>query len=62
MTVKTVGEAGYAFGIAVRPGFVYAHGDLDADLELPRLVVTREGWQDIYALLKRNAAQAAGLP
>lgn len=55
ITVTEVVRAGYAWGLAVRPGFVYAEPRLNLDYELPRLVVTRANWKDIYALLERNA-------
>jgi len=56
-TVAEVDKAGYAAGFAVGPGFVFANKDLDRLYELPRLVVLRSAWKDIYALLQRNAAE-----
>lgn len=55
ITIAEVARAGYAWGLAVKPGFVYAEPALNQDYELPRLVVTRANWKDIYALLERNA-------
>ncbi|HOX48865.1 MAG TPA: polysaccharide deacetylase family protein [Spirochaetales bacterium] len=55
VTKEELVRAGYAYGLAVAPGFVYADEAFDDLLELPRLVVTREGWKDILALLSRNA-------
>lgn len=59
ITIAEVARAGYAWGLAVRPGFVYAQPSLNQDYELPRLVVTRTNWKDIYALLERNALSPA---
>jgi peptidoglycan/xylan/chitin deacetylase (PgdA/CDA1 family) len=61
ITVETVEKAGYAWSIAVKPGFVYADGILDQDYELPRYVVTRAKWKEILALLERNAESASAL-
>jgi peptidoglycan/xylan/chitin deacetylase (PgdA/CDA1 family) len=57
VTLSEVEKAGYAYGVAVKKGFVYADSALDPAYELPRLVVTREGWKDIYELLVRNASK-----
>ena len=55
VTTTEVARAGYAWGLAVRQGFVYAEPSLNLPYELPRLVVTRANWKEIYALLERNA-------
>lgn len=55
---KDVARAGYAFGLAVKQGFVYKDGRFNDAYELPRTVVTREGWAVLYAFLKRNAESA----
>ncbi len=60
ITITEVARAGYAWGLAVRPGFVYAEPSLNQPYELPRLVVTRANWKDIYALLERNALSPSG--
>jgi len=64
VTKAELERAGYAFGICafgeVQDGFVYADSGLNDEYELPRLVVTRENWPSILALLKRNA-QAQGV-
>ena len=57
-TMTEVDKAGYAAGFAVRPGFVFANKELDRLYDLPRIVVLRSAWQDIFALLQRNAAEA----
>jgi peptidoglycan/xylan/chitin deacetylase (PgdA/CDA1 family) len=49
-----VDRAGYAFGLAVKPGFVYADARLNDRLELPRTVVRRDRWDEILAFLERN--------
>jgi peptidoglycan/xylan/chitin deacetylase (PgdA/CDA1 family) len=61
ITLSEVAKAGYFFGLAVKSGFVYAEAGLNSDYELPRLVVTRDKWTDILALLKREVAQEAAL-
>jgi peptidoglycan/xylan/chitin deacetylase (PgdA/CDA1 family) len=52
-------RAGYAFGIgafgSVQSGFVYADSALNDEYELPRLVVTKDNWPALRALLERNA-------
>lgn len=60
-TETELAKAGYAVGFAVRPGFVFAKSSLDAAYDLPRLVVLRSAWPEIYGLLKRNAALADSL-
>ncbi len=55
VTKEEIVRAGYAYGVAVKPGFVYGQAVLDDALELPRLVVTRDNWPEILALLRRNA-------
>ena len=55
VTVKEIDKAGYSFGIAVKPGYVFSLAALDPPYELPRYVVTRQKWKDIFALLERNA-------
>lgn len=59
VTKTELDKAGYAFGVSVKDGFLYADPALNDELELPRLVVTRENWPSILALLERNAK---GLP
>jgi peptidoglycan/xylan/chitin deacetylase (PgdA/CDA1 family) len=53
-----VARAGYAFGLAVKPGFVYADARLNDPYDLPRTVVTRGDWKETWALLERNARTA----
>ncbi|MBL8965679.1 MAG: polysaccharide deacetylase family protein [Spirochaetaceae bacterium] len=55
VTKEELARAGYAYGVAVKPGFVYGKAVLDDELELPRLVVTRDNWPEILAMLRRNA-------
>jgi peptidoglycan/xylan/chitin deacetylase (PgdA/CDA1 family) len=50
-----VARAGYAFGLAVMPGFIYKESRLNDPYELPRTVVQRDEWAALYAFLKRNA-------
>ena len=50
-----VERAGYAFAFAVRRGFVFADPRLNDPYELPRSVVTRDNWQELFAFLRRNA-------
>ncbi|MEI6875006.1 MAG: polysaccharide deacetylase family protein [Spirochaetota bacterium] len=54
-TKSEVRRAGFSAAFAVKPGFVYARRGLNDEYELPRLVVTRDGWKPILALLARNA-------
>ncbi len=61
-TKTELSRAGYAFGLAVKPGFVYTVEGYNDELELPRLVVTQDNWKDIYALLARNAQASGDLP
>lgn len=56
VTKREVARAGYAFGIAVKPGFVYADPRLNDPYELPRSVVTRDNWDALLAFLARNAS------
>lgn len=55
-TETEVDKAGFAAAFAVKPGFVFAKKSLDELYDLPRIVVLRSAWKDIYALLARNAA------
>lgn len=55
ITVSEVARAGYSNGFSVRLGFVYAEAALNDPYDLPRFVVTRENWPEIYAFLSRNA-------
>jgi peptidoglycan/xylan/chitin deacetylase (PgdA/CDA1 family) len=55
-----VARAGYAFGLAVQPGFIYKDARLNDLYELPRTVVQRDEWSTLYAFLKRNADRTAG--
>jgi|GEM_PF-1124623 len=55
-----VARAGYAFSLAVKPGFIYKDGRLNDPYELPRTVVKREGWTALYSFLKRNAGRGDG--
>ncbi len=59
VTIAELSRAGYAYGIAVLPGFIYASSIRKANYETPRLVVTRDNWAGIYAQLARNAS---GMP
>lgn len=65
VTKAELDRAGYAFGLCafgeVQPGFVYGDAGLNDEYELPRLVVTKENWPSILALLERNAG-AMGRP
>lgn len=47
-------RAGYEFGLAVKPGFVYADSRLNDRYEIPRTVVLRDGWKALVAFLARN--------
>lgn len=58
VTKVEVARAGYAFGLAVKPGFVYADARLNDPYDLPRTVVTRAAWKETLALLERNARTA----
>lgn len=55
ITLSEVERAGYSHGFTVRLGFVYAEASLNSPYDLPRFVVTRENWPEIYAFLSRNA-------
>jgi len=55
ITKTEVARAGYAFALAVKPGFVYADQRLNDHYELPRSVVTRDNWKGLYDFLARNA-------
>jgi peptidoglycan/xylan/chitin deacetylase (PgdA/CDA1 family) len=55
ITRREVERAGYAFAFAVKRGFVFADSRLNDPYELPRSVVTRDNWGELYALLARNA-------
>ncbi len=61
ITKREVARAGYDFGLAVGPGFVYADPRLNDRYALPRIVVRRDGWDELYAFLQRNAALSRGL-
>jgi len=54
ITKAEVDRAGYAFALAVKPGFIYADPRLNDRLELPRTVVRRDGWEELVAFLARN--------
>jgi peptidoglycan/xylan/chitin deacetylase (PgdA/CDA1 family) len=54
ITKTEVARAGYAFALAVKPGFIYADGRLNDPYELPRTVVLRDGWSKLVAFLARN--------
>jgi peptidoglycan/xylan/chitin deacetylase (PgdA/CDA1 family) len=58
ITLAEVARAGYSNGFSVRLGFVYAEASLNDPYDLPRFVVTRENWSEIYAFLSRNAEEA----
>lgn len=58
-TKEELRAAGYAFGFSVKSGFVYADPSLNDPYELPRLVVTRSNWNEIYAMLERNARESS---
>ena len=59
VTKEELARAGYAFGLcafgSVQSGFVYADSILNDQYELPRLVVTKDNWPSLRALLERNA-------
>lgn len=55
ITIVELRQAGYLYGFAVRPGFVYADSRLNEPYELPRTVVRRDQWAGILDFLKRNA-------
>jgi hypothetical protein len=44
----------------VAPGFVFADARLDDPYQLPRSVVRRDTWQELYAFLERNARSGGG--
>jgi peptidoglycan/xylan/chitin deacetylase (PgdA/CDA1 family) len=58
ITKDEVARAGFLFALAVKPGFVYADSRLNDDYELPRTVVTRAGWEALFAFLDRNKDSA----
>jgi peptidoglycan/xylan/chitin deacetylase (PgdA/CDA1 family) len=67
VTLGRLDDAGYAYGILaygtkVKAGFVYAQASLNADFELPRLVMQRDKWPEIYDFLVRNAGAASSSP
>jgi peptidoglycan/xylan/chitin deacetylase (PgdA/CDA1 family) len=55
ITKTEVARAGYAFALAVKLGFVFADPRLNDPYALPRSVVTRENWGELYGFLARNA-------
>jgi len=55
ITKTEVARAGYAFALAVKPGFVFADPRLNDPYELPRSVVRRDTWEELYRFLERNA-------
>ena len=56
ITLKEVSRAGYSFALAAnKPGFVFGSPSIDPDYELPRYVVTRAKWKELYAFLERSA-------
>jgi peptidoglycan/xylan/chitin deacetylase (PgdA/CDA1 family) len=57
ITKTEVARAGYAFAFAVKDGFVFADPRLNDPYELPRSVVTRANWGELYAFLARNAGK-----
>jgi peptidoglycan/xylan/chitin deacetylase (PgdA/CDA1 family) len=61
VTTREVEKAGYSFAFAVRPGFIYADPALNLDFEIPRVVLRRDNWDEVYAFLKRNAEGAREL-
>jgi peptidoglycan/xylan/chitin deacetylase (PgdA/CDA1 family) len=58
ITKTEVERAGYEFGLAVKPGFIYADQRLVDRYEIPRTVVLRKGWKTLLAFLARNAGTA----
>ncbi len=58
ITKTEVERAGYDFGLAVKPGFVYTDARLNDRYEIPRTVVLRDGWDALVAFLARNAGTA----
>jgi peptidoglycan/xylan/chitin deacetylase (PgdA/CDA1 family) len=58
ITKSEVERAGYDFGLAVKPGFVYADARLNDRYEIPRTVVLRDGWAALVAFLARNVGSA----
>jgi peptidoglycan/xylan/chitin deacetylase (PgdA/CDA1 family) len=58
VTKAEVKRAGYDFGLAVKPGFVFADSRLNDPYEIPRTVVLRDGWDALLAFLARNAGSA----
>jgi peptidoglycan/xylan/chitin deacetylase (PgdA/CDA1 family) len=58
ITKAEVERAGYDFGLAVKPGFIYADDRLNDRYEIPRTVVLRDGWEALVAFLARNAGSA----
>jgi Predicted xylanase/chitin deacetylase len=58
ITKDEVARAGYAFALAVKPGFIYADSRLNDNYALPRTVVLRDGWKELVAFLARNAGSA----
>jgi hypothetical protein len=58
VTKAEVARAGYDFGLAVKPGFVFADSRLNDRYEMPRTVVLRDGWDALVAFLARNAGTA----
>jgi peptidoglycan/xylan/chitin deacetylase (PgdA/CDA1 family) len=58
ITKDEVARAGYDFGLAVKPGFVYADERLNDRYELPRTVVLRDRWDALVAFLARNVDTA----
>jgi len=55
VTITEVKKAGYAWGLTAGRGFVYAEEALNSPFEIPRIVVTRANWKEIYSFLERNA-------
>lgn len=56
ITKAEVSRAGYAYAFSVKDGFVFADPRLNDPYELPRTVVTRDNWPQVYGFLQRNAA------
>jgi peptidoglycan/xylan/chitin deacetylase (PgdA/CDA1 family) len=58
ITKDEVERAGYQFGLAVKPGFIYVDERLNNRFELPRTVVLRDGWKALVAFLARNVGSS----
>jgi peptidoglycan/xylan/chitin deacetylase (PgdA/CDA1 family) len=58
ITKDEVARAGYQFGLAVKPGFIYLDERLNDNYALPRTVVLRNGWNALVAFLARNVGSS----